>query len=75
MKAARAALKKHPRGNAATIRAEMRKGAAIGSPTVYMTDAQREAILASQKRSNWFDPQTGTLMYAPGMSPGERRRR
>ena len=42
--------------------------------TANLTDAQHEAILASQKRTRWFDPQTGVLTYAPGFLPNERKR-
>lgn len=38
-----------------------------------LTEAQRLAILASQKRTRWFDPQTGVLMYASGFLPGDRQ--
>jgi hypothetical protein len=77
VKAGRKALTANPRGDIADLRVAMRKNAAVGAliPTANLTDAQRAAILASQKRTQWFDPQTGTLTYAPGFLPGERRQR
>jgi hypothetical protein len=39
------------------------------------TNAESEAILAGQKRTMWFNPQTGILTYAPGFLPSERKRR
>ena len=78
VKAARKALSQHPSGDTATLRVAMRQNVPrLGPPvrTANLTDAQREAILASQKRTQWFDPQTGVLTYAPGYLPSEVARR
>lgn len=68
------AARKAP-GDVTAVRLAMRAHAPKRSTAADLTDAQREAILASQKRTQWFDPQTGILQYAPGFLPSEQRRR
>jgi hypothetical protein len=45
------------------------------APRSRPTAEESDRILAGQKRTQWFDPTTGVLTYAPGFLPAERRRR